>query len=321
MDIEVEAFRADTKASKGLTTAHIQRAAALYNAETAPAPLVFGHPTSDSPSLGIVSGARAEGNKLFLKLRDIADSVVQGVKERRIINRSIAFWSPDHPSNPNPGEYSIRHLGLLGGQAPAIPNMPALKFSADDTVLESDGSDQRPADAVVFEVEVEEAPTPVQTIKEPAPTQEPTMNLEEQLANEKTAREAAEARVTALETAEAERAKNFAAAETARREGETKTTLDGLVAEGKVLPAERDNLEKLFNALPTTSLTFSDGEAEPRLALGKFLGTLPKRAPVNTPQASPTKEFNADDAKARADAALKAANERTANAYKTPAAV
>ena len=38
MEIEVEAFRADTKASKGLTAAHVQEAAALYNAEAAPAP-------------------------------------------------------------------------------------------------------------------------------------------------------------------------------------------------------------------------------------------------------------------------------------------
>lgn len=315
-EIEVEAFRADQKASKGLTSAHIAEAASLYDATVAPAPLVFGHPTNDSPALGHVSGARVEGNKLFLKLKGIAADVIEGVKERRILGRSIAFWHPQHPSNPNPGKYSIRHLGLLGGQAPAIPGLPALKFSADD------GDENEPADAVIFAVEEPEAPTPVQTITEPAPqaeqVQEPTMTLEEQLAAATARADQAEADATALRTAEENRATVFAATEAARRETENVAILDQVVADGRILPVERDNLAKLFSALPTEALTFSDGDLEPRVALGQFLAGLPKRAPIGDKpvvQIGDAK-FSADDAKAIEVAALNAARERMANAYK-----
>src|SRR5207253_4561124 len=87
-EIEIEAFRADTKASKGLTAKHIADAAKSYDFEKNPAPLVFGHPTNDSPALGLISSARAEGNRLFLKVRDIADAAKTAVKERRVLGRS-----------------------------------------------------------------------------------------------------------------------------------------------------------------------------------------------------------------------------------------
>lgn len=75
-EIEIEAFRADTKASKGLTADHIADAAKLYDADKNPAPLVFGHPTNDSPALGEIAGARTDGNRLFVRLKNIAADVV-----------------------------------------------------------------------------------------------------------------------------------------------------------------------------------------------------------------------------------------------------
>ena len=321
-EVELEVFRADTKASKGLSAAHIAKAAELYDADKAPAPLVFGHPKNDSPSYGFISGLRAEGSKLFAKVKNIADEVVNSVKERRILGRSIAFWDPDHPSNPNPGHYSVRHLGLLAGQAPAIPNMSALRFSADETELESD---EPPADAVVFSVE---EPTRVQKITEepPAPKGEKTVEVT------KEALEAAEARAAAaekeaadLKAAEENRQREFAASEKTRRDGEDKAALDKAVAEGKVLPAERADFDALFAALPTQALTFSAGEREPRQFLAEFIDKLPKRAPVGANDKTPVSptEFSADrlgEAQNKADEALEANRERLRNAHKGTAA-
>jgi hypothetical protein len=214
-EIEIEAFRADTKASKGLTAAHIAKAASSYDPERNPAPLVFGHPTNDSPALGVVSGARADGNKLFLKVKNIADAVVNAVKERRVLNRSIAFWDPDHPSNPSPGHYSIRHLGLLGGMAPAIPGMEPLRFSADEDALESP---EAPEAAVIFAVD---DGTPVQRIIEPKPAKEPNMEFTaEQIAEMKAKADradAADAEVVRLTKEKEDADKAFAAAEAKRR--------------------------------------------------------------------------------------------------------
>jgi hypothetical protein len=321
--MEIEAFRAGTKASQGVTSDDLAECARIYDADKAPAPLVFGHPKSDSPALGLIASARAEGNKLFLKLANVADEVVKGVKERRILGRSVAFWHPNHPSNPNPGKLSLRHLGLLAGQAPAIPNMPALRFSADESELESD---EPPAPAVIFEAEVAEAPTPVATVSEPAPApkKDETMKTAEELQAELTAanaaRETAEAEAKTLREAEEKRAKEFAAAETARRATEDKAVLDKAVEDGKVLPAERDDLAKIFEALPTQALVFAAGEQEPRVALAAFVAALPKRAPVgDKPTVPATFEFDADKAAREEKEALAERNTRLQNAHKPEA--
>lgn len=320
-EIEVEAFRADTRASRGITAAHIKEAAESYDAEKAPAPLVFGHPAHDSPALGVISGARAEGNKLFVRLKNIHDAVKTAVRERRILGRSVAFWSPDHPSNPVPGKYTLRHLGLLGGMAPAIPGMAALRFSADESTLESDedGKDIPPEAAVVFTAEPEGG-TPVATVSEPAPAKtpkEPTMTEEEIKAKEAEFA-AKEKEIADREKAAKAKEDEFAAAAKAQREGENKATVDKAVAEGRILPAEADDLVKVFNSLPTDALTFSAGENEPRKVLGDLLGKLPKRTPVADGVQSPTSEFNADDAKAEADKALKESTENLTGAWKAP---
>lgn len=317
-EIEIEAFRADQKASKGLTAKHIAEAVACYNPDKNPAPLVFGHPTNDSPALGLISGARADGSKLFLKVRDIADAVKTAVKENRILGRSIAFWDPDHPSNPSPGKYAIRHLGLLGGMAPAIPGMGKLKFSDDESTLEEDG-DVPPEAAVIFAVE---SGTPTQRIIEPQPRgeKEPTMEFTaEQKAELEARAEKAEKEAAELREANEKRDREFAAAEATRRASENEAALTAAVEAGKILPAEKDDLAKLFEALDTKALVFSAGEQEPRIALAKFLDGLPKRGPAKgeAPK-SPQGEFSADDAAAKADAALAESNKRTNEAWRQP---
>lgn len=321
-EVEIEAFRADTRASKGLTAAHIAEAATLYDPEAAPAPLVFGHPTHDSPALGVISAARAEGGKLFLKLKNIHEGVVTAVRERRILNRSMAFWDPAHPSNPVPGKYTIRHLGLLGGMAPAIPGMTPLRFSADESALEAEGDEDHPPEAALI-FRADPGTSVIEVIDRPR-EEPPTMPTQADL-------DAALARATEAEAA-AEREKNariakegeFAAAETTRRNAEDGAAIDQLVTDGKVLPAEAPDLKKLFEALPTTALTFSTGEAEPRAALKTFLTGLPKRAPgATTTTTSPTgtaPEFGAGgDAAAAAETARKTAEEAERNRWKVPA--
>lgn len=320
-EVEILAFRADQKASKGITAAHIQEAASLYDPDKNPAPLVFGHPTNDSPALGLISKARVAGSDLFLTVKNIAEDAVKAVREKKILNRSIAFWDPHHPSNPNPGKFSIRHLGLLGGQAPAIPGLGILKFSADDAVLEGD---EDPADAVVFAADPEPKPTGVQQITEQKP-KEPVMEFTaEQIADlqARAARaDAAEKEAADLKAAQEKRDREFAAAEKARREGETTATLDAAVKAGKVLPAEKDDLAAIFNALPVEAMTFSaGGDLEPRQRLAAFIDTLPKRGPAagEKPQSKPG-EFSAEDGAAKAEAALAEANARTQSAWKPQA--
>jgi hypothetical protein len=66
------------------------------------------------------------------------------VRESRVLNRSIAFWDPDHPSATRI-RASIRSAiwAFLGGMAPAIPGMGRLKFSADEDDAGKPGSSGR----------------------------------------------------------------------------------------------------------------------------------------------------------------------------------
>lgn len=321
-EIEIEAFRADTLASQGITEADIAAAASGYDPEANPAPLVFGHPRNDSPSLGLISGARAEGKKLFLKLSNIAEDVIKGVKEKRILNRSIAFWHPDHPSNPVPGQYSIRHLGLLGGMTPAIPGMSPLKFSADEDSLESDDA---PEAAVVFEAATKDDGTPVVRIQE-SEEEEPAMpkdnNQEAEFAARQTELEEREAAIKAREEEAERRETEFAAAEAQRRTDAASAIVDGAVEAGKLLPAEADDMKLIFGALSTDELEFSSGKADAAARLGAFIEGLDKRAPGDDGKKRVTPddktEFNAEDsdaAQAEKDA-LAAANAGFSNAWK-----
>lgn len=142
---EIEAFRIGP-ASRGIGEAQLDEAIASYNPDDDPAPLVIGHPTNDQPAHGLIAKVRREGVKLLATLKDLSDDVIQGVRSSRFINRSIAFWHPDHPSNPTPGKWNIRHLGLLGAASPGIPGMPRLAFEDGELLAFS-----APADPVVFE--------------------------------------------------------------------------------------------------------------------------------------------------------------------------
>lgn len=244
-EIEIEVFRADTRASRGISAADIA-AVAEFDCDANPVPCVIGHPKSDSPAEGQIIAFRADGNKLFAKLKGLSDTLVDKLRTKKLLNRSMAFFGPDHEANPTPGKLAPRHLGFLGGSAPGIPGMTRLSeafaFDADDN-LEVDGD---PAEAIIFEAPA----TPVITVQEEAQTMEETPE-------QKAAREAREREFAAREEKLAADEAAFAARETASREAANKSRVSALVTAGRVLPADAPALELVFNALNTDELTFS----------------------------------------------------------------
>lgn len=287
-DIEIEVFRADTQASRGITAADIAQVAA-FDCNAHPIPNVIGHPQHDKPSVGQVKGFRAEGSTLFAKVPATAAKIWSGIKDGSILNRSMAFFHPDHEANPTPGKWAPRHLGWLGASAPGIPGMKpladvakGLAFSADGETLEVLGA---PAEAVVFVP----APTPVFTVTDTPKPKEPAV------ADEKTPEQIAfEAERTAFEAEKTA----FAASQKRDREAANAVVVDGHVASGKVLPAEADKLKTVFNALGTDELTF-DAEGKDKgtaaSALSAFIAGLPKRVPVDEQRKSPVGQFTATD--------------------------
>jgi len=293
MERWIEAFRGGTRASRGITAAQLAEVAE-DDFEANPRGLCFGHPKNDDPAAGRITGAKVEGNSLFVKVSDLAEKAVEGIKKSEWLNRSAAFFDPHHEANPRPGKWTLRHVGLLGGAAPGIPGMQPLKqafsFDAEGGLV---ANDEPPADALIFGAE----PTPVHYVfesKEPAPVE----FTAEQIAENDRLK-------TERETLERER-QEFAAAQTSQFQAANASIVDGLVAAGKVLPAEAPTLKLAFNALGREELEFGAADKSDKATaatkLAAFLaGALPKRVPVDGDRTSPSGEFSAKEFKTPAE--------------------
>ncbi|MDE0203975.1 MAG: hypothetical protein OXK73_16260 [Rhodospirillaceae bacterium] len=90
-----------------------------------PAPVVVGHPKADAPAYAWIAGLRRSGDRLQAKLRDISAPFRQAVEAGLYAGRSIALQGD-----------TLRHLGFLGGRAPAVPGLaPTCFASAPETVI------------------------------------------------------------------------------------------------------------------------------------------------------------------------------------------
>lgn len=90
-----------------------------------PVPVVVGHPAADAPAYGFVAGLRRTGDRLQARLRDLMPAFRDAVEAGRYSGRSVAIAGGQ-----------LRHVGFLGGRAPAVPGLAPTQFSAaPETVL------------------------------------------------------------------------------------------------------------------------------------------------------------------------------------------
>lgn len=92
------------------------------------APLVIGHPEHDAPSWGWVEKVKREGDKLYVKFKDVAEEFLDMARRGLFKKRSVAFYPPDHPNNPSPGKYHLRHVGWLGAMPPSVKGLKNVSF-------------------------------------------------------------------------------------------------------------------------------------------------------------------------------------------------
>lgn len=275
-EIEIEVFRADTRASRGISSADIADVAA-FDCDANPIPVCIGHPKTDSPAEGTVKAFRADGSKLFATLKGLSEKLIEQLKGGKLINRSMAFFGGDHEANPTPGKLAPRHLGFLGASAPGIPGMSnlatAFSFNAEDELI----VEGEPAPAILYRA----APTEVFTVQEEPLTMDETPE-------QKAAREQREAEITAREEKlEADEAAFNARAETSRKAA-NKSRVAALVDAGRVLPADRDALETVFNALDDGELEFaSDDKGFAADKLASIIGKGPKLVDTSGEPISP----------------------------------
>lgn len=280
--------------------------AAAYDPAKHEAPLVVGHPKHDDPAFGWVGKLAFAEGALNVDPIQVNPDFAEMVKSGAFKKISASFYAPDSPSNPVPGVYYLRHVGFLGAQPPAVKGLRNPEFAdAEEGVIEfSEWDDVDNASLwrsmrewIISKFGQEEADrvVPSYTVK----------NLEQsaqdELKESQTAVAAAPAftekgdemsaedkvRLAELE-AENKRMKDeqvaFAESEKKRkadaRHADHAAFAEGLVKEGKLLPAHKDvTIATMdFMAGQEQVVEFGEGDAKKPLAdaFKEMLQALPK---------------------------------------------
>jgi hypothetical protein len=78
------------------------------------APIVIGHPEQDAPAFGSIDCLGVTANKLVGYTYDVPDSIRMGIREGKYPRNAAQFFGPENPSNPTPGFWFLKHVGLKG---------------------------------------------------------------------------------------------------------------------------------------------------------------------------------------------------------------
>ncbi|WP_323790121.1 hypothetical protein [Thalassovita sp.] len=314
------------------SAADLKAMADAYDPETAPAPIVVGHPDTDAPAFGWVDGFEydAQADRLFANVNEIEPQFAELVKAGRFKKVSMSFFAPQQGHNPVPGAWYPKHVGFLGAAAPAVSGLKNAKFSQSDGAVTftaafgergfeetasllrlmrdffidrfglEDADQVLPAYRLEWlgEMEIEkktdpDVPSyadrghthPNQPKKETAVTQQPDPAF------------------AAREAELNERAKTLAEGEAKLARIEHVSFAESLVQAGKLLPASKDKVVAILDALPgEAAVSFSEGAEKltPGAALREILAAQPAVVSFGAldlpddPGAARTAAFSAD---------------------------
>lgn len=283
------------------SAADLKAIADAYDPETAPAPVVIGHPAVDAPAFGWVEGFSydTKAERLFATIHQIEPAFADLVKAGRFKKVSMAFFSPGQSHNPVPGTWYPKHVGFLGAAAPAVSGLKNASFAGQagavftaafgaasqsaglfrrlrDWIIDRDGLEA--ADKVLPPWEIDwldgadDPPGPFYAAPpaDPEPTEvkpvtQPATPPDPAFAAREADLATREAAIAARE-AEVARADHTAFAER-------------LVAEGRLLPASKDKVVAILAAAPGhASVSFAEGAAPVSIgaALREVLEAQPK---------------------------------------------
>ena len=270
-----------------------------------PAPVVVGHPEENAPAYGWVDSLRRVGDRLQAKLRDIAPAFREAVEDGRYAGRSIALQGD-----------TLRHLGFLGGRAPAVPGLaPTCFASAPETVIAfadstaeapQDSSDAQPDSLRALEPRGDEDGNSLVPLRAPQGRGEAEKEGSDpssappEAADGDSGQAALAERETALAEREAILLAHEAAATADDRRRAAETAIATHVEAGRVLPGERAALVALLAALgggqgngdedaagghATIAFASTSGDEErmrPAAILERFIEGLPRRVDYRT---------------------------------------
>lgn len=148
----VAAFKAGTHTDMSGTTVTFSEADITALAERVQSqtsggftpPLVVGHPRHDSPRVGSVVDAKAEGGTLYLKVDELVPEFAESCRKGEYKYTSVSLYK----------DGGLRHLGVLGGQNPAVKGLEPIAFG-EGMFAEPDALVSGPGDVLQFAATVD----------------------------------------------------------------------------------------------------------------------------------------------------------------------
>lgn len=242
--VRIEVFRPGTftpmqGGTLTYSAADLKAAADAYDKETAPAPVVVGHPSTDAPAYAWAEGFEydATAERLYADVGEINPSFAEEVRKGTYRKVSLSFHHPEGPANPVPGTWYPKHIGFLGGAAPAVTGLKNVQFATGD-------------EAVTFVADF----AGVSKVRVPAPAVRTPVPVDPAFAEREAVFAAKEAEFAAREAAWKKREREYAHAENA-------SFAEKLVSEGRMLPAHKDRIVSILDtASESPVVSFAEGE-------------------------------------------------------------
>lgn len=302
----------------------LRQAVEAYDPALHEAPIVVGHPKDNGPAYGWIKGLSFnEDGTIIAEPDQINADFAEMVASGSFKKRSASWYLPDSPTNPKPGTMYLRHVGFLGAQPPAIKGLKDVSFGETEEgvvefvegssspyvwsmmaglfrglrewIIESKGLDT--ADKLLPSYSIDElraeADRKYQSQDSAISAATPNFNEQgqEMLTPEQIAALQAEnerLKAEAQKTADfAEKEKSIADREKALAKKEIESEIEGLIAAGKVLPAQKAGLAEFMSSLADADQVVEFGEGEqakklsPRQFMRDFLSSMPKLVDFN----------------------------------------
>lgn len=338
----IEIFKVGTHISSGgqkttFSESDLKGIVESYKPDVSEAPIVVGHPKDNGPAFGWIEKLSFKDGSLFAIPRQLNADFAELVKQGAYKKVSASFYTPDSPTNPEPGNYYLRHLGFLGAQPPALKGLEGIQFNESDEgimefssytdsliprflrnireyILNKDG--QEVADSVMPSYELDHLQEEVarESVKEESTQtafsedknekEDLSMNTKDIQPDQKPAvtsseRESLDAERQALEAERAE----FAEQQKEARKEKNQTFVDNLISAGKLTPAASEGLTDFMESLETTTeISFGEGDEKKTSAefFKSFLEALPKQVEFSEVAKGKAKPTHSVDFKAPA---------------------
>lgn len=125
-------FKAMSGQEIEFSAAMLDSIAKAYDPAVHQSPLVIGHPKVEDPAYGWVKALSFANSRLVAEPEAVVEEFAGVVSAGLYKNVSASFFAPDHPANPKPGNYYLKHVGFLGATPPAVSGLKPVSFASGD---------------------------------------------------------------------------------------------------------------------------------------------------------------------------------------------